>query len=152
MLAGFRWIMEPSLAGSARPGLLDELENDLEFIRARGLKRIVSLTERPLPEEVVVAAGFGLIHFPIPDMGFPTPRACAGLCAELLEGLEERPVLLHCRGGIGRTGTIAACMLVDLGRDPEQALIEVRRANPNYVQTGGQAKFIEHYAAWDSGH
>ena len=147
MLAGFRWIIEGSLAGSALPGLLNELDEDLEFIRARGISRIVSLTSRALPEHVR-EQGFELIHFPIADMGIPTPRACAVLCAQLLEGLEQRPVLLHCKGGLGRTGTIAACCLVGLGRAPEQALIEVRSVNPNYVQTASQAKFIEHYAAW----
>ena len=147
MLAGFRWIIEGSLAGSALPGLLNELDEDLEFIRARGISRIVSLTSRALPEHVR-EQGFELIHFPIADMGIPTPRACAVLCAQLLDGLEQRPVLLHCKGGLGRTGTIAACCLVGLGRAPEQALIEVRSVNPNYVQTASQAKFIEHYAAW----
>lgn len=147
MLAGFRWIIEGSLAGSALPGLLNELDEDLEFIRAQGISRIVSLTSRPLPERVR-EQGFELIHFPIADMGIPTPRACAALCAQLLDGIEQRPVLLHCKGGLGRTGTIAACCLVGLGRAPEQALIEVRSVNPNYVQTASQAKFIEHYAAW----
>lgn len=147
MLAGFRWFIEGSLAGSALPGLLNELDADLEFIRAQGISRIVSLTSRALPERVR-EQGFELIHFPIADMGIPTPRSCAALCAQLLDGLEQRPVLLHCKGGLGRTGTIAACCLVGLGRAPEQALLEVRSINPNYVQTGSQAKFIEHYAAW----
>ena len=148
MLAGFRWILPGALAGSAQPGLLDELVNDLTFIRAQGIERIVSLTSRPLSGLDQARADFELIHFPIADMGIPTPRACAALCAQLLDGLEQRPVLLHCKGGLGRTGTIAACCLVGLGRAPEQALIEVRSVNPNYVQTASQAKFIEHYAAW----
>jgi len=147
MVSGFRWILGRELAGSAQPGLLADLDADLDWLRAQGIARIVSLTAAPLQ----IPAGdpdFELIHFPIPDMGIPTPRACAGLCESLVEGLAQRPVLLHCRGGLGRTGTIAACCLVELGRGPADALIEVRRANPNFVQTQTQAKFIEHYAAW----
>lgn len=147
MLAGFRWILPGALAGSAQPGLLDELDKDLDFIRAQGIERIVSLTARPLPDQAT-SADFELIHFPIADMGIPTPRASAKLCAQLVETLDQRPVLLHCRGGIGRTGTIAACCLVSLGREPQAALSEVRRVNSNYVQTPAQARFIEHYADW----
>lgn len=145
MLAGFRWIVPGALAGSAQPGLLAELADDVEFLRSCHIVRIVTLTSEPLPASVG-AAGFQLIHFPIMDMGIPTPRACAQLCGELVEQLHARPVLLHCRGGLGRTGTIAACCLVSLGHAPEAALAQVRDVNPNYVQSGAQVQFIAHYA------
>jgi atypical dual specificity phosphatase len=145
MLAGFRWIVSGALAGSAQPGLLADLADDVEFLRSRHIVRIVTLTSEPLPASVA-AAGFELMHFPIMDMGIPTPRACARLCADLVEQMHARPVLLHCRGGLGRTGTIAACCLVSLGQAPEAALARVRDVNPNYVQSGAQVQFIAHYA------
>ncbi len=148
MVAGFRWFISRSLAGSARPGLLNDLEVDLAFLRAQGIVRIVSLTSKPL---AVVSDDFEIIHFPIPDMGIPTPRSCALLCQGLLADLDARPVLLHCHGGLGRTGTIAACCLVSRGWSAEAALRHVREINANYVQTTGQAKFIDHYAAWLGG-
>lgn len=147
MLAGFRWIVSGALAGSAQPGLLADLADDVEFLRQSRIVRIVSLTSLPMPASVA-EAGFELIHFPIMDMGIPTPRACAGLCAELVAHLYARPVLLHCRGGLGRTGTIAACCLVTLGQSPEAALAHVRDVNPNYVQSGAQVQFIAHYASY----
>jgi atypical dual specificity phosphatase len=147
MVAGFRWIIPDELAGSAQPGLLADLDDDLTGLWRLGIRRIVTLTGQPLaPSEVT--ANFALIHFPILDMGIPTPRECARVCAEIVHGLGERPVLLHCRGGLGRTGTVAACCLVNLGRTAEQALTEVRGINPFYVQTQAQARFIEHYAAY----
>lgn len=149
MLAGFRWIIPNTLAGSAQPGLLDELDADIACMRELGIARIVTLTRRPLPDSVA-AAGFDVTHFPISDMGIPTPRACTELCTELVAEFHERgrPVLLHCRGGLGRTGTVAACCLVNLGRTPDEALLEVRRANPNFVQSPAQVQFITHYADW----
>lgn len=147
MLAGFNWIVGRSLAGSARPGLLAELDDDLAFLRGQGIVRIVSLTRRPL-EASAATEGLSLLHFPVADMGIPTPRACEGLCRSLADDLDERPVLLHCRGGLGRTGTLAACLLVTLGRDPERALAEVRAVNPNYIQSPAQVGFIGHYADW----
>ncbi len=144
MLSGFKWIL-PTLAGSAQPGLLADLEDDLEFLRTQGITRIVTLTMDPLPQ-AVADAGFECTHFPIADMGIPTPRECARLCSDLAGQLGERRVLLHCRGGLGRTGTIAACCLVEMGSSPEQALLRVREVNPNYVQSGSQVQFITHYA------
>lgn len=148
MLAGFKWILPNRLAGSARPGLLDELDNDLTFLRESGIQIIVSLTRQPLPDSVG-SGGFNVVHFPVPDMGIPTPRNCGELCRRLVDDLDaSRPVLLHCRGGLGRTGTIAACCLVTAGEAASDALTAVRRINPNYVQTPAQAQFIAHYETW----
>jgi len=127
--------------------LLDELANDLEFLASQGLTRIVSLTRTPieLPAE---EARFEVVHLAIPDMGIPTPRACAQLCRALCSDLDTRPTLLHCKGGLGRTGLIAACCLVTLGEPADAALAAVRSINPNFVQTVAQERFISHYAAW----
>lgn len=147
MLAGFKWILPDALAGSARPGLLDDLSEDLRFLHEQGIKRIVTLTMQPLPVDAGDSS-FEIIHFPVTDMGIPTPRACEELCTSLCADLEARPVLLHCRGGLGRTGTLAACCLVNLGHAPDDALQRVRMVNPNYVQSAAQSQFITHYAAW----
>jgi atypical dual specificity phosphatase len=147
VIAGFNWILSNRLAGSAQPGLLAELDEDLGSLREVGIARIVTLTERPL-SAAAADAGFELIHFPVPDMGIPTPRSCERLCRALVAGLDARPVLLHCRGGLGRTGTVAACCLINLGQEPEQALTAVRRVNPNYVQSAVQEQFLRHYAKW----
>src|SRR4029434_10448408 len=69
--------------------------------------------------EAVEALGMEWHHLPIPDVGVPDSLfearwVYAGhlLRAPLLSG---RRVLLHCRGGLGRTGTIAARLLAELG-------------------------------------
>lgn len=147
MPAGFKWFLPGRLAGSARPGLLNELEHDLAFLERAKIVRVVSLTPRPLslPDS---ATDLEIVHFPIPDMGIPTPRACEHLCRGLVADLDRRPTLLHCHGGLGRTGMIAACCLVTLGVHPGPALRFVRAQNINYVQTRAQELFIEHYGAW----
>lgn len=148
MPTGFTWVLERRLAGSGRPGMFDAMERDMAFLRGAGIKLVVTLTEAPLAPP---PTDFGLksLHFPIPDMGIPTPRAGAQLCGEVVASLaRDEPVLLHCKAGVGRTGTMLACTLVTLGRTPEQALAEVRRACWRYVETEAQVRFVGHYASY----
>ncbi|MCA9717988.1 MAG: dual specificity protein phosphatase family protein [Myxococcales bacterium] len=134
-----------SLAGSGRPGLLRELEEDLEFIRESGFRMIVTLTQRALPEECDVE-GIELVHFPIADMGIPMPRKLAPVCARILDSMaRERPVLVHCRAGLGRTGVVLACCLVEEGERAVDAVRHLRTINRYYIQNALQERFVEHY-------
>ena len=64
----------------------------------------------------------------------------------------RRPVYFHCWGGIGRTGTVAGCWLVDRGLSGDEAIErinELRRATPDgYRQspeTEAQRLFIRQW-------
>ena len=51
-------------------------------------------------------------------------------------------VLVHCKGGLGRAGMIAARLLVELGMAPEQAIREVRRARKGAIETPSQLALV----------
>jgi protein-tyrosine phosphatase len=55
-------------------------------------------------------------------------------------------VVVHCRGGLGRSGTIAACCLVATGRDPVEAIRMVRKARPGAVEVESQVDFVKRFA------
>lgn len=63
------------------------------------------------------------------------------------EGLRSRlrngfNVVVHCKGGLGRAGTIAARLLVELGADPEGAIRRVREARPGAIETLEQERHV----------
>lgn len=54
--------------------------------------------------------------------------------------------MVHCRGGLGRTGTVAACVLVALGdHTAEEAICAVRAARRGTVQTREQEDFVRRF-------
>jgi ADP-ribosyl-[dinitrogen reductase] hydrolase len=131
-----------------------DLELDLKVVRDWGAQALVSLIEDyefellgvpELPEKTE-NLGIRWFHLPIVDVGIPDERF-----EEEWEttGKELRRILadggrivLHCRGGLGRTGTIAARLLVEFGVDPRAAIAKVRQARPGAIQTREQEEYV----------
>ena len=59
-------------------------------------------------------------------------------------------VLLHCRGGLGRAGTVAARILVEFGYAPDVAIEAVRRARPGAIENSIQERYVYSCGSPDS--
>ena len=71
-------------------------------------------------------------------MDVPTDRdayrsTLDGLTAAMRAG---KSVVVACRGGLGRTGTAVACLLVGEGMDPEEAIRLTRESRKNTIERG----------------
>lgn len=130
--------------------------HSLPMIRAWGAALVVSATPTDEMATLGVEAlplalaehAIGWRHMPIADFGAPSPSVEANwsqLSAELRGMLDAgHAILVHCRGGCGRSGMIAMRLLVDAGEAPDMALARVRAARPCAVETAEQR-------AWASG-
>ena len=130
-----------------------DLQADLQVVREWGASTIVSLLEAFEFEllgvadfGVSVSAAFHWLWLPIPDGGIPDPafeQRWADERTELHRRLADGGrVLIHCRAGLGRTGTIAARLLVESGMTPLQALNAVRAARRGTVETLEQERYV----------
>ena len=131
-----------------------DMDIDLDAIRRWGAAAVVTLM--PMDElhavqadgigDACEARGMEWYHLPItdvdvPDASFEAAWRYAGLRlrAHLRQGLN---VLVHCRGGLGRSGTIAARLLVELGWSPAEAIKAVRAQRKGAIETAAQEQYV----------
>jgi protein-tyrosine phosphatase len=123
----------------AMPGRREDWERFVALAREAQLQRIVCLTPRGeiaalSPEYLAAieqnALPCALQEIAMADFGVSADaQAFAAAVRELAEALRAgESALLHCAAGIGRTGTLAACVLKALGLPTEQALRRVAEA------------------------
>jgi atypical dual specificity phosphatase len=140
---GFHWVLTHRLGGAQRPGLLQEERQDLTGLEGLGCKVLVSLTQQAYDPKKLEPRGIEGVHFPIVDMQAPEPEPTAELCRRIEGWLGAgRPTVLHCRAGLGRTGTLLAAYLIHQGANAVHAIDEVRSVNPLYIQSQVQLDFL----------
>jgi len=128
------------------------LTEDLSRLAGMGATGLLSLVEtEELPggldsfAAAIRAAGLEWVHLPIPDYGVPGAGFMAGwrrldLARRLHDG---ESWAIHCRAGLGRTGTIAALLLVENGTSAADAIAYIRREHDAAaVETEAQADFL----------
>jgi ADP-ribosyl-[dinitrogen reductase] hydrolase len=123
-----------------------DLDTDLDEIALWGAGTVITLLEHQELELLQVAGmgdgvrarGMQWIHFPMVDTEAPGemfqarwPAIASELVAELEQG---RNVVLHCRGGLGRTGTIAVLLMREFGHSVDEAIELVRSARQDTIE------------------
>ena len=130
----------------------------LQAYRQAGAGMVVSL----LPEPELQRLGLGQIasdcatqalqwaHCPIEDFAAPGDEFEAAwqrfgpTVHALLD--QGQGVALHCRAGLGRTGTVAARILLERGVPLQQAIETVRRTRPGSIETSVQENYLRRLA------
>jgi protein-tyrosine phosphatase len=130
------------------------LDLDVSTIVAWKAKLVLTLVEAeelsvlkvPHLGQEIESRGIEWRHMPIADFSVPN-EAFEKLW--LTQGNEIRQmlrngnnVIVHCKGGLGRAGMIAARLLVELGMDPDEAIGYVRRVRKGAIETPSQLAIV----------
>ncbi|WP_342363067.1 dual specificity protein phosphatase family protein [Terrarubrum flagellatum] len=130
------------------------IEAGTAALSAAGATAMITLVETAMldafgvPDLGAVAARAGLawLHLPIADFSTPDTAFLArwreegrGIHARLDRG---EAIAIHCRAGLGRTGTVAAMILVERSLQPREAIAAVREARPGTIETTEQQAWV----------
>jgi protein-tyrosine phosphatase len=155
------WLKEAwpgKLALASRPRGGDWLSDEIADWKRAGVCTVLSLLETSEEEDLdlrgeaneVRMQGLQFSSFPIPDRQIPRSETRLADTIEKLERTLEsgKNVLVHCRQGVGRSGLVAACLLIKKGMSPGAAVEAVSAARGIAVpETSEQRHWIDHFAA-----
>ena len=131
-----------------------DLQIDLEAIEAWNADVLVTLLEDhefemlQVPEfkSAITNRNFLWRHLPITDGCAPDERLERQwrICGSELREILNRGgrIVVHCRGGLGRAGTVAARLLIELGFEPQEAMQQVRKARHGAIETQQQEEYL----------
>jgi len=131
-----------------------DLQTDFAAIAAWGAAAVVTLMESeefstvdvPGLPQVARAQPWPWYHLPFVDGGAPGAefedrwQTVGPQLHQLLEA--GRKILIHCRGGLGRTGLVVARLLIEAGMSTETAIETVRAARPGAIETPEQEVYL----------
>ena len=141
---------EGTLAIASLPGRGGDLKGDLaRFGEFKPSLVLTMVTDAEL--EDVGASQFGYdvqglgcrwAHLPVMDYGVPSDEALAhwvevsAMARAALKGGGR--VIVHCKGGCGRSGMAALRLMIEAGEAPDAALKRLRSVRPCAVETADQ--------------
>ncbi len=163
-LANSYWVLPGRFLAGEYPSGREAPDSDAGRARiarlvAAGISCIVDLTEEgecPAYDQLLPPT-VGYLRRAIQDTLVPRhPALMRGTQDEIAAALNRgHNVYVHCRAGIGRTGTVVGCFLVEQGLDGEGALLELNRqwtlqcaraaTWPEVPQTEEQADYIRRW-------
>ena len=156
------WVLPGKVLAGEHPNAatVEATRERLQRLLDAGVECFIDLTEpgevKPYDSEIPFSIEY--LRKPIRDHGIPAQR---GHMAEILDCIHDalqsgRCVYVHCRAGIGRTGTVVGCLLVERGFDGESAIDELNRLWqqcersenwPSIPETDDQAAYVRKWKA-----
>ena len=168
------WVVPGKLMAGCYPGALDKFETHQKLKRLldHGIRHVVNLMEpdehdhscdffepyepvmKSIAEESAIDVSFN--RFSIPDLSIPSVQKMVEILDHIDQKIIDRkPVYVHCRGGIGRTGTGGrvflgkAWLLIRKKRSPDDP--EARRKVVDFRRSPETAQQMDMVVSWVKG-
>ncbi|XP_062325149.1 cyclin-dependent kinase inhibitor 3 isoform X1 [Osmerus eperlanus] len=146
-----------SLPGCKFKDVRRNLQRDVGELQAQGVEDVFVFCTRgelhkyrvPSLLDTYRQKGLRVHHMPFPDGGTPELDQCCQILEQLQSNLQNNQrTVIHCYGGLGRSGLIAVCLLLQLSvtMTPNKA-IEILREHrgSGAIQTVKQYNFLHEF-------
>jgi atypical dual specificity phosphatase len=139
---GFVWVEQSKLAGSGYPAS----RSQLEWLRSKGIKTILTLTENSLPGQWLEGLALEVHHIPLRDHQAPDAVSLGEAATFVRDKVKEgKTTLVHCLAGEGRTGCVLAAYLIkDRGISADEAIKTLRRIKPSFVESDQEKAVLDY--------
>lgn len=140
------------------PGRRDRqrtLQRDLETLKSQGVTHVVCLvTQQELEDygvpqllEAYAEANLIFMHLPMVDQATIPAEDLQPALNWIQDALDDKGhVLIHCVGGLGRSGMLAACFLRSKGLPADYALAEIRAIrSPRAIESPSQEALVRQF-------
>lgn len=154
----FSWVFPGRIAGMSTP----RHAGDIGVLIDMGFTHVLTLTEEsPLDPAWFRLQPLRHIYIPVRNYGTPTLEEMDAILEQVCEG---GVWLVHCGGGVGRAGTVLACLMTMLGRsgelgsepqmDAKTAIALLRSMRPRSLESDLQTTFVAEYVShrWKAYH
>lgn len=120
--------------------------NDLSQLKHRGLRAVYNLREESgASRALALNAGLNYHHVPVEDWNVPALRQVQEFL-DMLNLPEFSPGLIHCWGGVGRTGIFVSCYRVSQGMEMESAIQLSDQETPHLLMNELQRNWLRQHA------
>lgn len=145
------WLVPNELAGMPLPCVSDQrskkpaisadmINDDVKFLAEIGIRSIIAALDLPIHRRIFESCGFHYLSLQIPDGCAPTLEQVDRMLA--FYDASPLPLGLHCEGGIGRTGTLLAVILIHRGLSAAAAVKAVQTVMPPALENPSQMEFV----------
>jgi protein-tyrosine phosphatase len=118
----------------------EAFDDDIKFLAELGIRSIVAALDLPAHRKIFSNSGFQYFSLQIPDGYPPTLAQVEDLLA--FYDASSLPMAVHCEGGVGRTGTLLAIILLHRGLSATAAVQAVKTVMPPALEIPDQLSFI----------
>lgn len=145
------WWIDEELAGMPIPyfdpdrrfhgnGNIEAYDDDLKYLIDNGIKSVLCLLNIPSDGVIYEKNSIQFLCAPVKDYMPPSVEQMNVIFQFMHKA--PKPLVVHCEGGIGRTGTILAAYLIMKGENFEKTVSLIRTKEPAAIESPEQMKFL----------